>query len=64
MASNKDKKFQLDGKMLLNARIDNCDILVLTGDFVMKDSTISNCRFSFNGPATNIYNLIKLNKKS
>lgn len=53
--SIESQSVSLDGCLLSNVSLNNCDIQVVSGEFVLGDSvSITNCRFSFYGPAGQI----------
>lgn len=55
-----NQEISLDGAAILNARIDSCTINICTGEFSILDpnSSFTNSRFVFSGPAANIRQIV------
>jgi hypothetical protein len=53
------EELELDGKAVIGAVVTNCTIKVSSGRWILRDSTIRDCRFMFAGEAANVRTLVK-----
>lgn len=59
-----DTDFYLEGKFLMNTKLEGCRIFITSGNFcIYKKNSIKNCTFLFDGEAKIIKDLIELNKE-
>jgi hypothetical protein len=53
-------QIELDGKYVVDAKLNNCKIIIKDGDFILKNNLFNDCHFEFKDRAAQIYNIVMM----